>query len=115
MNLSRRSFLRSLGAALLTPLLPKAEPTEAPDEFVSDIYFLPTGYPGTTWIVSEDVELLSHAEFAQAVERAIRKWRGRTQDIDWSTVLWLPNDAKWCVGRLISVTYTAAEDWSISV
>ena len=76
MNLTRRSFLRSLGAALLTPLLPKGEVVPEEDEYwtsigttdgpsvssltedwddefaVADDYFLPNAwmrYPRAEW------------------------------------------------------------------
>jgi hypothetical protein len=182
MKLNRRSFLRSLGAALLAPLLPRAKQVEqdvaadlmpiintgyldadssvscpalpslpsggedekeritdflmscdcsesaeanssrtlwsvrskcegcdlcalyADNDFtVADDYFLP--YEGSRYSRADWTFELNSVEFEAALHQVFTEWPEKARETDWSAVLWLTNDAKWCSARLEDVTF----------
>ena len=129
MNLTRRSFLRSLGAALLTPLLPKVKPVPEVDDLGGFVvpeelagvplpteptrigpYVIGVDFGGQDW---SGIAVLPpgrydwlpvQTEWGKLVEQMAEAQAGPP----YPDYLWASDPAKWCSARLEDVAWTGA-------
>ena len=105
--MDRRSFLKMIFAAIMTPFLPKGNQEEE-TAFTADEYFLPLD-----WTIDPVEALIEpYPTLAEALEEIRRiccdpdLWKKPIE----RTVIMSPGDYKWCSARLEGVTWTPVDD-----